>query len=109
MLRHKLRPQTIGKVFRPSGGLYWSDTITQLVLELLAHRTPPSCISSNILSFAKVILTNYDVINQLLGVEFICSFRGTISYLTKLLDSDDLARSPNFLEQHADGKTRRHK
>ena len=98
MLRHKLRPQTIGKVSRPSGGLEWSDTITQLVLELLAHRTPPSCISSNILSVAKVILPNSDVINQLPGVEFISLCRGTLSYLTKMLESNELAIAPKFLE-----------
>ena len=98
MLRHKLRPQTIGKVFRPSGGLYWSDNITQLVLELLAHRTPPSCISSNILSVAKVILPNSDVIHQLTGVELICFCRGTLSYLTKILVSYELAIVPKFLE-----------
>ena len=73
MLLHQLRPQTIGKVFRPGGGIEWSDTVTQLVLELLAHLTPPSCISSNILSVANVILPNYNVIHQLPGVGFISS------------------------------------
>ena len=98
MLPQKLRPQTIVEVSRPGGGLDWSDNITQLVLELLAHRTPPSCISSDILSVAKVILPNSDVIYQLPGVELICLCQGTLSYLTKLLASYELAISPKFLE-----------
>ena len=100
MLLQELRPQTIGKVDRPGGGLEWSDTSMQLVLELLAHRTLPSYISSNILSVAKVILQNSDVIHQLPGVEFIRSCRGILSYLTKLLASYELAIPPKFLEQH---------
>ena len=73
MLLHKLHPKTIGKVARPGGGLEWSDTITQMVLKMLAHRTLPSYVSSNILSVANVIIPKSDVINQLPGVESISS------------------------------------
>ena len=106
MLLEKLHPQTIGKVSRPGGGLEWSDTVTQLVLKMLLHCTPLFCISSNILSVAKFILPNSDVIHQLPGVKFIRLFRGTLSYLTKLLASDELARAPKFLEQHSEGTER---
>ena len=88
MLLQKLHPHTIGKVARLGGVLEWSDTVTQMVLKMLAHRTPPSCISSNILSVAKVIIPNSDVIYQLPGVEFICSFQVNLSYLTNLLASN---------------------
>ena len=71
MLLHQLRPQTIVKVVRPVGVLEWIDTVTQLVLELLAHFTPLSYISYNILSVAKVILPNSDGIHKLTGVEFV--------------------------------------
>ena len=70
----------------PGGDIEWSDTDTQLVLEMLAHRTPLCCISYNLLSVAKVILQNSNAIHQLPGVEFIRSCQGTISYLAKLLD-----------------------
>ena len=109
MLLHQLHPKQIGKVATPGGGLYCSDTVTKLVLKMLAHCTTPSCISFNILSFTKVIVTNYDFIKQLPGFEFICSCRDNLSYLTKLLASDELARSPKFLEQHADGTAKRQK
>ena len=109
MLLQKLYPQTIGKVSRTSGGLEWSDKIMQLVLELLAHCTPLSCISSNILIVAKVILPNSNVIHQLPDVEFIRLFRGALSYLTKLLASNESAISPKFVEHHADGTAIRQK
>ena len=87
MLLQQFRPQTIVKVATPGCGLEWSDAVMQLVLDLLEHRTPESCISSNILIVAKVILPKSDVIHQLPRVEFICLFRGTLSYLTNLLAS----------------------
>ena len=73
MLLHKFHPQIIGKVVRPVGGIEWSYTVTQLVLKMIAHRTPPSCISSNILSDANFILPYSNVIYQLPGVELIRS------------------------------------
>ena len=76
---------------------------------MLAHRTPPSCISSNIISVAKIILPKSYVIHQLLHVEFIHSCRGNLLYLTNILDSDELARAPKFLDQHSDGIARRRK
>ena len=81
MLLHKLSAQKIGKVSRPGDSLKWSDTVTQMVLEVPTNNTPPSCISSDILSVAKFILPNPDVIHELSGVKFIFNFRGTISYL----------------------------
>ena len=73
---------------------------------MIVHSTPPSCISSKILIVAKFILPNSDVIHQLPGVKFIRPFRGTLSYLTKLLASDELARAPKFLEQYSEGTVR---
>ena len=76
-----------GRAFGGGGG----DTVMQLVIEILAHRS------------------NSDVIHQLPGVEFIRLFQGTLSYLTKLLVSNELEISPTFLEQHADVTLRRNK
>ena len=109
MLIQQLRPQTVGKVARPGGFLEWSDTVMQLFLDILANCTPPSCIISNILSVTKVFLPKSDIIHQLPDVEFISLCRGNLSYLSKLLASDELARSPKFLEQHVDGTSRRQK
>ena len=101
-----MRPQTIGKVARPGGGLEWSNTVMQLVLDLLAHCTLPSYISYNILIVSKVILPNSDGIHNLPGVVFICLFQVTLSYITKILASDELSRFLKFREQHVDGTAR---
>ena len=103
-----LRPTKLMKVARQKGGgVEWSDTVTHLVMELLAHRTPPSCITSNILTVAKVLLPNYECVKELPSVGFVRGCRGTLSYLTKLLASDELARAPKYIEQHSDGTSRR--
>ena len=102
-----LRPHTIGKITRPKGGVEWNEITTQLVLELLSHRTPPSCIPANIVSVAKIILPNYNVITEVPSIEFIRSSRGTLSYFTKLLASYELAKAPVFIGHHTDGTNRR--
>ena len=102
-----LRPRPLGKITRPKGGVEWNESVTQLILEMLSHRTPPACISANIVSVAKVLLPHYDIIKEVPSVEFIRSCRGTLSYLTKLLAACELARAPVYLEQHADGTSRR--
>ena len=81
--------------------------MTQLVIELLANRTPPSCISGNILAVAKIILPNYECITELPSIAFIRRCRGTLSYLTKLMAADLLARTPVWIESHTDGTSRR--
>jgi len=105
----RMRPRSLGKMPRRQGqgGVEWDETVTQLVLEMLAHRTPPSCIPSNIVSVSRIILPHYDVIKDVPSIDFIRRSRGTLSYVTKLLAAAELARAPVYLEQHADGTSRR--
>ena len=56
---------------------------------------------------AKTLLPNYDAVDQLPSLDFIRRSRGTLSYLTKLLAADLLARTPKWLESHTDGTSRR--
>ena len=86
MLPQQFLPQKIGKVSRRGGGLEWGDTVTQMVLEQLARRTPPSYISCNILSVDKVILPKSDVIHQLPGVEFIFLCQVTLTMINANFD-----------------------
>ena len=74
---------------------------------MLAHRIPPYCFSSNIVNVAKVFLRKSDVINQIPGVQFIHSCQCHISYLTKMLASNKLTRSPKCLGKNSDGTERR--
>ena len=81
--------------------------MTQLVIKLLANRSPPSCVRENILTVANTLLPNYEVIDQLPSLDFVRKSRGTLSYLTKLLAADLLARTPVWLENHTDGTSLR--
>ena len=101
----RMRPRSLEKMPRcqGQGGVEWDETVTQLVLEMLAHRTPPSYIPSNIVSVSRIILPHYNVIKDVPSIDFIRRSRGTLSYVTKLLAAAELARAPVYLEQHADG------
>ena len=92
---------------RPGGGVEWNEATTQLVLELLAQRTPPSCVVPNILSVANILLPNYAAIEKLPGMNFVRRSRGTLAYLTKLIAAKDLAEAPVYIESHSDGTERR--
>ena len=57
----KLTPHIVKK-----DGKEWDATLTQeLVIEMLAHRTPPTCVAPNILSCAELLLPNGDIVKQL--------------------------------------------
>ena len=102
-----LTPRYMRKTKRSTGGLQWSEDITRMVLEMLSHRTPPSCIAPNILTVARTIYPNRDIVFELPGVSFIRHCRSVLSYLTKLLAAFLLAKAPKYLEFHLDGTSRR--
>ena len=92
---------------RKGGPLTWDDRITLLVLEMLSHRTPPSCVSANILSIAEYIFPSFKAVKELPGVSFVRGCRSVLSYLTKLLAFDRVALTDKYLELHSDGTKRR--
>jgi hypothetical protein len=58
-----LTPNIIEKRGNPRS---WDETVTQLVVEMLAHRTPPSCVSANILSVVQLLVPNVMIAKELL-------------------------------------------
>ena len=82
--------------------------MTQMVLELLSHRTPPSCVGANILTVANIICPNFEVVEEVPAVSFVQHCRSVLSYMTKLLAAYQLALAECFLEHHSDGTQRRH-
>ena len=50
-------PREVDIVTRSSGGKTWPSFVFEMALELLAHHTPPSCISPNILTIASTLLS----------------------------------------------------
>ena len=78
-----------------------------MILELLAHRTPPSCVAANILTVSKMILPHANIVVELPSVSFVRKSRSTLSFLTKLLAAYQLAKADKLLEHHSDGTMRR--
>jgi hypothetical protein len=63
-----LTPHIVEKKGNPRS---WDETVTQLVVELLAHRTPPSCVSANILSVVQLLVPNVMIAKELPGIRFV--------------------------------------
>ena len=100
----------IRKIKKPGsgrGGLRWGEDVTRLVLEMLSHRTPPSCIGPNILSVAMTIFPNDNIVLELSGISFVRECRSVMAYLTKMLAAYQLAKVDIYFEHHSDGTSRR--
>ena len=61
---------------QPSGGgLQWSEWVTNIVLEMLSHRTPPESIPANILAADRLISPNYDIVESVPRIIFVQNCR----------------------------------
>ena len=102
----KITPKEIGKISSPTGGLEWDDRVTQMVLEMLSHRTPPSCVSQNILTVAEILCPDFKSVKELPSTRFVCGCRRVLSYFTKLMAAYQLAKVDTHLELHHDSTKR---
>lgn len=59
--------------------------------------------AGNILIVAQTLLPNHKCFEELPSLPFVRKCRGTLSYLTKLLAANILAKEPKWLQQHSDG------
>jgi hypothetical protein len=71
----------------------WDYVTTQLVLEMLAHRTPPSCIVPNIVTAAELLLPGHSIIQQLPGLPFVRRSCTILLHVTKTLAAYEIARA----------------
>ena len=62
---------TYHKVKKIGNPKTWDPILTQLVVEMLSHGTPPSCISANILSVVKLLMPGAPIIEELPSLRFI--------------------------------------
>ena len=80
-LRHMIPANCISHekcllVFDISGGhMEWMSHVEKLILEMLANRTPPTCIQSNIVAFCGHILPGQDIIKEIPSVKHIRNMR----------------------------------
>ena len=93
---------------RPSGGgLQWSDWVTDIVLEMLSHRTPPESIPANILAVGRLISPNYNIVESVPSINFVRNCRSVLAVETKTLGAAKIAGAVKVLEHHSDDTSRR--
>ena len=85
----------------------WEEWFLQMILEMLVHRTPPSCIAANILTIANSLHPNCDAVQALPCVSVVRECRSVLLVTTKTLAAYQLALVPEYLQHHSDGTERR--
>ena len=76
----------------------WPWWMVQLILEMLSHRTPPSCIAPNILTFAKVLFLFVSIVKLLPSASFVRDCRSVLVFFTKALAAYSLAKVDQFAQ-----------
>ena len=103
------KPNVIKKIKKPGsgrGGLRWGEDVTRLVLEMLSHRTPPSCIGPNILSVAITIFPNDNIVQELPGISFVHECRSVHECPNQILDHCPMCSDTDIIYKAAKVTTR---
>ncbi len=108
----KWRPRIIQKYWVPNsagrcGAEAWEEWIVQIVLELLSHWTPPSCIPANILTIAESLNPNVDVVRELPGLSFVRECCSVLVVVTKTIAAYLLGRVTSYKQLFSDSTSRR--
>ena len=85
----------------------WLPHVDKLVIEMLANRTPPSCIQANLYAMAKVIFPNDIVVKELPSLKYIKDLRIPLYTVTKTLAAHRLGNAVNWKQLHTDETRRR--
>ena len=88
-------------------GKTWDWCTTLLVIEMLAHRTPPSCISPNILSVLEILNTGKASVKELPSLQFVHNGRTLLQFMTKTLAAYLIGKSDSIDQIFTDGTNRR--
>jgi len=73
-----------------------------LILEMLANRTPPTCIQSNIVACCGHILPGQDITKEIPGVKHVWNMRTVQFTIAKTLVAIRVGRSPKTKQLHTD-------
>jgi hypothetical protein len=85
----------------------WLPEVDKLILEMLANRTPPTCIQANIYAMSQVIHPTIDVVKELPCIKHIKNMRTVLSYNTKALAAYRLGNAKVWNQLHTDETARR--
>ena len=78
-----------------------------MILEMLSHRTPPSCVAANILTIAELLNPDFNMVKELPSLSFIRECRSVNLHLTKTMSAYTLAKVKEYSELFSDGTSRR--
>ena len=81
----------------------WDEVITQLVVELLSHRTPPLSVCPNIVSVVQLLMPNTDIIKELPGNRFVRYCRTILAQVSQTLAAYNIAVADTLEQSHTDG------
>ena len=68
---------------RKEDGEAWDWWLVLMILEMLSHCTPPSCIAANIITITELLNSDYDMVEELPSVPFIRPCRSVNLHLIK--------------------------
>ncbi len=85
----------------------WGPLVDKLILEMLANRTPPTCIQSNILAVADTILPEKQVVEELPCVKHIRDMRVVLKTVSKLLAAKRFGDAKQIKQVHTDETSKR--
>jgi uncharacterized membrane protein YkvA (DUF1232 family) len=74
----------------------WMPHVDKLVIEMLANRTPPSCIQANLYAMAKVIFPNDIIVKELPSLKYIKDLHIPLYTVTKTLAVHHLGNAVNW-------------
>ena len=87
----------------------WDEWFIQMVLEMLSHCTPPTCIPPVILTVVESLYNDQTVnaVRQLPSVRTVCKWRSVLVVVTKTLAAYLLGRADSYEQLFTDGTSRR--
>ena len=91
---------------RPVGGHQWSEWVTNMVIELLTHRTPTESITANVLMVCRLVSQNNNIIGSFPSVDFVHKCRIVLDVETNTLGGYRIVKAVKMLEYHSDEKSR---
>ncbi len=89
------------------GSCKWLPHVDKLILEMLANRTPPTCIQANIFAMLRVLHLEIDIVRELPSVKHIKSLRMILSTVMKTLAAYQLGHAQTWKQLHTDETFRR--
>ena len=89
------------------GNMQWKPQVDKLCIEMLANRTPPTCIQANIVAVAHTICPNMKIVEELPSLKHIRHLGTVLSQLTRTLAAKRLGDAKEWKQLHTDETGRR--